>query len=67
MCPSKGLDEKLVTFWGRVDWSFYFHGLDWRDHEVESDDDEAKKAPVIDEDRFVALETHPSFVEAMES
>jgi hypothetical protein len=30
-------------------------------------DDEAKKAPVIDEDRFVALETHPSFVEAMEN
>jgi ubiquitin C-terminal hydrolase len=63
----KDSDEKLVTFLGEESTSrFLFMTLDWRDPEVEHDDNEAKKTSVLDEDRFVAFENHPSFVEVME-
>jgi hypothetical protein len=63
----KDSDEKLVTFLGEESTGrFLFLALDWMDPEVETSDDEAKKESVLDEERFVAFDNHPSFVEAMQ-
>lgn len=63
----KDSDEKLVTFLGAESTGhFLFIALDWRDPEVETGDDEAKKVPVLDEDHFVDFDNHPSFGEMMQ-